>query len=377
MNKVDTEIKNIEQKSFDELMEYSQKKNYLKFLNSFSVSSINTKKLKNFVIACVEEENLVTKLKSKPYKIIVDPTNACNLGCPLCPTGLGASERVKKILGFETFKNVIDQVKDYAIEVHLYNWGEPTLNKKLIEMLKYCEKNNLWTRISTNLSRSFKTGYIEDLLNSGLNLLHVDVDGLDQEVYSKYRRKGDISLVYKNLEIIKKIKKDKNLKKPIIELSMLAMRQNEHQHNEFLNLKEKFGADVIKIDKIQHNPNMDEQWLPENKSLVYRTYDRGESKSTSAREGEKIPCHWPWSGIVVNSDGSINPCCIIDDPKSDFDNLENNNIYNIWNSEEYVSARSEFGDKKEITKNTICNICKNETHSKRLNRVSKSFAIKI
>ena len=110
---------------------------------------------------------------------------------------MGKSERVKKVLGLEAFKKIIDQVKEFAIEVHLYNWGEPTLNKKLIEMLKYCEENNLWTRISTNLSRSFKTGYIEELLNSGLNLLHVDVDGLDQEVYSKYRRKGDINLVYK------------------------------------------------------------------------------------------------------------------------------------------------------------------------------------
>ena len=133
MNRIDTEIKIIEQKSFNELMDYSRKKNYLKFLNSFSVNTLNLKKLKNFVIACVEEENLVTKLNSKPYKIIVDPTNACNLGCPLCPTGLGKSERVKKVLGLEAFKKIIDQVKEFAIEVHLYNWGEPTLTKNLLK----------------------------------------------------------------------------------------------------------------------------------------------------------------------------------------------------------------------------------------------------
>ena len=28
------------------------------------------------------------------------------------------------------------------------------------------------------------------------------------------------------------------------------MKQNEHQYDEFLSLKEKFGADVVKIDKI-------------------------------------------------------------------------------------------------------------------------------
>ena len=67
----------------------------------------------------------------------------------------------------------------------------------------------------------------------------------------------------------------------------------------------------------------------------------------------------------------------MDDPKSDFDNIYEKPIEEIWNSEKYISSRSEFTDQKEITVNTICNVCKNETHSKRLNRVDGSFAIKI
>ena len=42
-----------------------------------------------------------------PLIPIIDPTNACNLGCPLCPTGLGASTRAKKIMTFETFSEVL------------------------------------------------------------------------------------------------------------------------------------------------------------------------------------------------------------------------------------------------------------------------------
>ena len=377
MNFIKNEINKIKKYPFNILYNYAKNKDYLRFLNSFAIPTLNLKKLQNFVIASIEEENLNTKLSSMFYKLIIDPTNACNLGCPLCPTGLGVSKREKKILNFDTFKGIIDQAKDYAIEVHLYNWGEPTLNKNLVKMLKYCKENNIWTRVSTNLSLDFKEGYIEELLKSGLSLLHVDVDGLDQEVYSKYRKKGNIKLVYKNLEKIKKIKKDLKLDYPIIELSMLAMRQNEHQHDKFLKSKEKLGADVVKIDKIQHNPNMDENWLPENKNLIYKTYDSGKAQSNSASEGESKQCHWPWSGMVINPDGSINPCCIVDDPNSDFDNIKNNNISKIWNSEEYISARSEFGDKKQITKKTICNVCKNQTHSKRLSRLSSTFAIKL
>ena len=134
---------------------------------------------------------------------------------------------------------MIDQFKDYVIEVHLYNWGEPTLNKKLSEMLSYCRENNLWTRISSNLSLNLKDEYLENLVKSGLNLLHVDIDGLDQEVYVKYRKKGNINQVMSNLKKIIEIKKTNKQKYPVLELAMLAMKQNEHQHNDFLKLKKK------------------------------------------------------------------------------------------------------------------------------------------
>ncbi len=363
--------------NYEKLLEIAKDNNFLKHINKFALSSLNVKKLKNFIIACIEEKNLVTKLTSMPYRLIVDPTNVCNLGCPLCPTGLKASDRKKGVLGFEKFKKIVDEVKEFCIEIHLYNWGEPTLNKELTKMIGYANSVGIWSRISSNLSLKFKENYLDEFVKSGLSLLHVDIDGLDQDVYEKYRRKGNLKTVFANLEEITKLKKKYNLKTPIIELSMLAMRQNEHQHDEFLKIKEKFDVDEVKIDKIQHNPNMDEKWLPLNKNLVYETYESGAAESLSGADNEKKQCHWPWSGIVINWDGGVNPCCIIDDPKSDFANINNKTIKEVWNSDEYISSRSEFGDGKEIIKNTICNICKNQTHSKRLNRVSKTFAIKI
>ncbi len=362
---------------FDFLKKIAVENNFFKYLNKYALPTLNLSKLKNFIISCIEEKEFKTNLTSRPYHIIVDPTNACNLGCPLCPTGAGQSQRIKGILKFDVFKKIIDEVEDYCIELHLYNWGEPTLNKNLVQMLNYAKSKNIWTRISSNLSLKYKENYLEQLLKSGLSLLHVDIDGIDQEVYSKYRKKGDLNVVIENLKKIKEIKIKNNLKEPIIELAMLAMKQNEHQHKDFYKFAKEFDANEINIDKIQHNPNMDEGWLPSNPELIYKTYEGGEASSNSSTEQKIKQCHWPWSGIVVNWDGSTNPCCIIDDPKSDFGNVKGSSIEKIWNSSEYISSRSEFGDKKEITKNTICNICKNQTHSKRLSRVGKTFAIKL
>ena len=68
-------------------------------------------------------------------------------------------------------------------------------------------------------------------------------------------------------------------------------------------------------------------------------------------------------------------CCVVDSPKADFGNIFEQSLMEVWNNESYVSSRSEFGDKKEIVKQTICNICKNETHSKDLKRINDTFAI--
>src|SRR6185369_14314628 len=57
-----------------------------------------------------------TQLQSMPYIYIIDPTNVCNLRCPLCPTGNQTAARPKKMMNFECFTNIIDQVRPYAIE---------------------------------------------------------------------------------------------------------------------------------------------------------------------------------------------------------------------------------------------------------------------
>ena len=52
-----------------------------------------------------------------------------------------------------------------------------------------------------------------------------------------------------------------------------------------------------------------------------------------------------------------------------------NDIMSIWNNEYYVSARSEFTKTKEMSKFTICNMCKNDTHNPNLFRVGDSFSL--
>lgn len=324
-------------------------------------------KYENFVLAKEEEKDHKIHLKSKPYNIVIEPTNVCNLQCPLCSTGIGAKTRTKGVLNLENFKKMINQIKDSCLQLSLQNWGEATLVEDLPEMIKYASENKIFTRLSTNFSIKYKNGYIEKLVRSGLGRIVVDLDGTTQEVYENYRRNGNLETVLQNTKELIKIKKENNLEFPIIQARMLVMKHNEHQIDEFKKISKELEVDEMELGNIQMNPNTaGENWLPDNQEFVYATY-RGEEKVQ--------PCHWPWSGLTINWDGGVSPCCIIDDQDTDFGNIFEEDLLKLWNNEYYVSARSEFSSTKNITKNTICNQCKNDTHNPKLLRIGDTFSI--
>ena len=327
---------------------------------------LTKKKLDNFLLARKEEDEKKLRLKSKPYHFVIEPTNVCNLHCPLCSTGINAETRAKGTLTLEKFKKLIDEIKDVALELYLQNWGESTLVKTLPDMIKYATQNNIFVNLSTNFAINYSDDYLEKLMNSGLGKLVIDIDGTTQETYEQYRVGGILEIVLENTRKSVAYKKENNLKFPIITTKMLVMKHNEHQINDFKELSKKLDVDQMDLNNIQINPNTSKSWLPDNPEFRYVSYGKSEKVE---------PCHWPWSGFVINWNGDVAACCIVDDSDSDFGNILDDGLEKIWNNDYYVSARSEFSKEKDITKSTICNACKNDTHNPNLFRVGDTFSI--
>lgn len=326
------------------------------------------KKDNNFHLAKKEEKELKLVLKSSPYQIDFEPTNICNLHCPLCSTGIDAETRKKGKMEFSNFKKIIDEVSDTVLQISLQNWGESTLMQDFPKMIKYAADKKIFLRLSSNFSVKYSNNYFEEFMNAGLGRLVIDLDGVTQETYEKYRIGGDLNLVIENTKKAVEFKKKNGLKYPILQARMLVTSYNEHEIEDFKNLAKELGVDEIDLGNIQLNPNTAaKKWLPSNKEHVYETY-MGKNRVT--------PCHWPWSGMVINWDGGVAPCAIVDDPSSDFGNVFNGGgIKGIWNNESYISARSTWSKDEKVEKLTICNICKNDTHNPDLLRVGDTFSL--
>lgn len=76
--------------------------------------------------------------KKIPKEIIIEPTNICNLKCPVCPTHFAMS-RNKGFMNFTLFKSIIDEFKNSNIKpkISMNFLGKPLLNRKIYDFVKY------------------------------------------------------------------------------------------------------------------------------------------------------------------------------------------------------------------------------------------------
>ncbi|MBM4267902.1 MAG: radical SAM protein [Deltaproteobacteria bacterium] len=50
-------------------------------------------------------------------------------------------------------------------------------------------------------------------------------------------------------------------------------------------------------------------------------------------------CEWPWAGMTINPEGSVSPCCAIEDQADDFGNVFAERWSALWNGRSYRTAR--------------------------------------
>ena len=64
-----------------------------------------------------------------PPVLTIEPTNQCNLKCPLCTTGSGEMERTAGKMNLETYKTIIEHLAKDIFFMLIYHQGEPFINK--------------------------------------------------------------------------------------------------------------------------------------------------------------------------------------------------------------------------------------------------------
>ena len=96
----------------------------------------------------------ISKISKKAYhfgsptSISLEPSTSCNLRCPECPSGLRNFTRPTGMLTDETYRSVIDQLGERLTYLIFYFQGEPYLNPKFLDQVKYASAKILYSNIN-------------------------------------------------------------------------------------------------------------------------------------------------------------------------------------------------------------------------------------
>ncbi len=319
------------------------------------------RKLYNLIMGKVQFLIGSSYLYYYPAKITIESGNICNLRCPLCPTGQKNTSARKGLLSFSDFKKIIDEIGKNLLLIRLYNWGEPLLNKELIQMVEYADQNKIAVKISTNLSLPIDDAQAETIIKANLQKIYISCDGASSSTYPIYHIEGDFDRVMSNMKLL--LRKKRELKNRYTELIWLfhVFSHNEHEIETAKEIAKDIGIKLT-INKIrtdmgkeifetaEKSLERDSKWLPDNQE--YNTFNMAEKKSR-----KKPNCHLLWTETVINWEGSILPCCSVYSEKYSFGNIKEDSFKNIWNNKKYISARKNVLGHKNNDK-TVCHVCK-------------------
>ncbi len=288
----------------------------------------------------------------RPMTISFEPTTACNLRCPECPSGLRSFSRETGNLKQDFFRSTIDQLHKDLLYLIFYFQGEPYINPGFLDMVRYASKKKIYTTTSTN-GHFLNDENAKKTIESGLDRMIISVDGTTQETYENYRKEGTLETVLQGARNVIKWKKKLKSKTPHTIFQFLVVKPNEQQINEIYELAKEIGIDEVKLKTAQvYDYKHGNDLIPTIEK--YSRYKKEKDGSYSIKNELLNHCWKLWHACVITWDGLVVPCCFDKDAIHRLGDLKENSFDEVWHGENYVGFRTKLlqgRDQIDICKN--------------------------
>jgi radical SAM protein with 4Fe4S-binding SPASM domain len=308
----------------------------------YQANRLSVKKILNLFLAGFNQFFLPSRPVGYPVFAQIEPSNFCNLSCPLCLTTSETPSRPKSLLSFAHFEKLIDGIGDYLLLIILWNWGEPFLNSDLFQMIAYARSKGILTHCSTNGNVKLDESRVRGLIDSGLDTLIFGVDGATQETYSRYRKGGDLGRVWENIRTVVQAKKEMASPLPRLNLRFVVMRHNEQEIPTIKEMAKELEVDFLSFKTVDLPPAreeaFDDQYVPDNDR--YRRYDY--ARGGYRRIKKPFVCMRPWKRIVMDASGEIIPCEYDYKNVHSFGNIQDDSVLSIWRGKKAMAFRNAF-----------------------------------
>lgn len=328
-------------------------------------------------------------------RIYIEPTTLCNLRCRMCMRDTW-NEPVGH-MDAATFRRVLDGVRalPYPPTVFFCGYGEPFAHPEFLDMVRMAKGLGIPVEAITN-------GVLLDeeralaLIEAGLDMLWVSIDGASPECYADVRPQGDLARVIGNLERLRALRRQRRAASPQVGIAFVAMKRNLADFSGVLRLEERVGARRFLVTNVYpHTPELlqetlyarslnDTLWSRSTIQLARMDLDRDTAwilepymKGYHGPRLEGLEILWPADACpfvtrgsaCVRWDGQVSPCLPLMHEHTSYlgDRLRSNAAFSVgsvldrslpelWASPEYVALRQRLED-FDFPSCTSCNAC--------------------
>lgn len=249
-----------------------------------------------------------------PLVLNIEPTNACNLSCYLCPR----NKSVRKVgyMDFELFKKIIDECKRHKKlkMIHFHKDGESVLHPGIFEMIRYAKEKDVAEVLRMNTNAVLLEGKAaEDFLLSGLDDVTISMDAAREDTFEKIKGKNLLRKIESNAEGLLKLKKEMGLSRPFIRVKIMEFEDTFGEEiKEFLK-RWRGVADEVQVTGVH-------DWSGSIKGLTI----------TDEVKNERYPCVLLWYVLAVNWDGIVSACNVDWNLSAKVGDLGKETLQEIW-----------------------------------------------
>jgi radical SAM protein with 4Fe4S-binding SPASM domain len=316
---------------------------------------------------------------TRPIHFQLEPATGCNLKCQMCQVPGYGPERFLN-MAFEDFKRIFDQIQ--PLKVALSGAGEPFLNPELLDFVRYAHENGASVLTTTNFTLA--SNKLEEIVDSGLNLIKISIDAARPETYEKIRGRDYHDRIVNDIRELQRIKKEKDSPNPYVRLQFILQHDSIGEILEILDLGHELGVNSVyyqpletllvsdrkdeltegvtfeglKAKLIDARDKAKELGITTNAGILvnslesyFRKYEEGVPEEPPQRV-----CLLPWFSMYIVVNGDVRPCCSFADQETlVLGNLLRQSFEEVWNGEKYRKLRQDSIDRK--LGYTVCRNC--------------------
>lgn len=315
----------------------------------------------------------------------IEPVGQCNLRCRMCAVQFrqdGPPHGPLAFMDYDVYCRLVDGLAGTR-ELHLQGLGEPLMHPRFFDMVAYAAQRGMCVSTNTNLTLLSKRR-AERLVASGIDQIHVSVDGASAATYEHIRVRARFARLRRNLDYLAAACDLKP--RPRLRLVTVAQRGNLHELPALVDLACEYGIDEMFVQHLCHD--FGEDTLPAHyapmrafvaeQTLLGESRERVEHYFGVARERAvqrgvelRLPrvtvhrhafgtpgrqrCDWPWRGPYISYRGEAMPCCMVGTPdRITLGDMAREGVHSVWHGNAYVKFRTALGS---ATPPAVCRSC--------------------